>query len=398
MSDSDESKNLNEQALDKLIEEKLIAIAQYSPESEKIYRDILAKKRLVSLKTDYVFKAVFNPDIHKERLSRFLSRIIGVPMNVVGAADPQSWQKTGNSKKSTIDILAKLEDGEYAIIEIQVDKLECMTQRSALYSSEVLVRQYTVEEGQKKKDFNYEKLRTVYTVVLMYESPAAFAVRPRYLHRFSQTDEFDPDFKPNFLQRYVFVELIKFKKQIAIAKKAKTQITTEQITTELEEDVELTNWLKFIADDKIKSKETLAKLDPEYKKMYEELKRMSVNKTELFRLLDEELYELDRISERNQALEEGRRQVSAAADRKVEAADRKVKAADRKAKAADRKAKAADRKAKADIKKAEAEAAKKAEVERDNAIKNLIKHNMSLQIIAQSYEIPLELVEQIAKE
>ena len=69
-----------------------------------------------------------------------------------------------------MDIIVELEDGSLANVEIQKLPYLFPGERSACYSSDLILRQYASVKSQKKKNFNYGDLKTVYTIVILAQS------------------------------------------------------------------------------------------------------------------------------------------------------------------------------------------------------------------------------------
>lgn len=76
---------------------------------------------------DPIFKMVFDPEIHKERLSGMLSCIMGQSVTVKRALPSESSRITADGSLLIMDILTEPENGE----------------RAACYSSDLMLRQYS---------------------------------------------------------------------------------------------------------------------------------------------------------------------------------------------------------------------------------------------------------------
>ena len=79
-------------------------------------------------------------------------------------------------------------------------------QRSACYSSDLLLRQYRRVKGEKKKAFSYKNIKSVYTIVFFETSIKEFHEYPQnYIHKFKQQS--DTGLELELLQKYVFIPL-----------------------------------------------------------------------------------------------------------------------------------------------------------------------------------------------
>ena len=84
-------------------------------------------------------------------------------------------------------------------------------QRSACYSSDMLLRQYKRVRSKRRKKFSYRDVKPVYTIVLFETSTKEFHEFPDvYVHRFGQKS--DTGLKAELLQKYIFIPIDIFKK------------------------------------------------------------------------------------------------------------------------------------------------------------------------------------------
>ena len=275
--------------------------------------DIVRGAKGLKITYDPFFKHVFDPVLHGERLSRLLTVIIGQQVTVKQVLPSQSKRLTAEASLIIMDIVVELESGALANVEIQKVGYRFPGQRSACYSSDLIIRQYDRQKSRKKKKFSYRDLQKVYTIVLVENSSAEFHRIPnQYIHRSSQ--KFDTGLELELLQEYIFIALDIFR----------------EITHNI--DKELDAWLYFLSSDEPEEliamyNETLALFDKntvelmieeqqeEIKKLAEEVRNkkaeLEQSKTELeqskadqrekdkeLRRRDEELARLRREIER----------------------------------------------------------------------------------------------------
>lgn len=138
-------------------------------------------ERLPELYTDFIFKKAFDADMHKDRLTKLLHMIFGFSLNVVSSLKNEAVLTTIYSKKSILDILAKLDNNAVSNIEMQVVAQEFITKRVDVYCSDVILMQYSIHEGQKKKEFDFDDIEKTYVAVLMKESPKLFEDNDSYI-------------------------------------------------------------------------------------------------------------------------------------------------------------------------------------------------------------------------
>ncbi len=121
-------------------------------ETKQYYIDVEDGQRALTLMNDYVFKKIFDPDVHSDRLSDLLSLILKQKIIKLHSVRNESAVKSIYSKKMIMDIVAQLENDDYYIVEMQVKAQDFIDKRLAVYSSDLLVRQYAINYNQNKKD------------------------------------------------------------------------------------------------------------------------------------------------------------------------------------------------------------------------------------------------------
>ncbi len=92
------------------------------------------------------------------------------------------------SKKVISDLSSWLTDGRYADLEIQQLAEEFSFDRFEIYSSRMLILQYSAKERQPKGDITYTNYKGVIIVVLMRDSPDFLknSKSNRYIHRITK--------------------------------------------------------------------------------------------------------------------------------------------------------------------------------------------------------------------
>lgn len=187
---------------------------------EELIQIFLDDKRIFPATFDTVFKFVFDPKRHPERLSRFLSLLLKQNITVIAQLPSETHVDSVYAKGIILDILVQLEDGSLADVEMQQITLDFPTQRAAVHSARLINQQYQTIKAQKKKDVRYIDVRKVYTIVFFVDDANIFHSLPTtYLHhskhRTAEGLELD------LLQEYFFVELRKFEQ-------VETHINTEE--------------------------------------------------------------------------------------------------------------------------------------------------------------------------
>ncbi|MFI3200635.1 MAG: PD-(D/E)XK nuclease family transposase [Eubacteriales bacterium] len=161
--------------------------------------------------SDVLFKHIFNPSYHPERLSELLSLLIQKEVTVVEALPLENIRDTKYTKQIILDIVVRLEDDSFANVEIQRESYGFTPERGAVLSANLLTRQYATLKEQQKNEVNYTKVKPVYTIVILEKEYSYFKTHTQdYIHHFHQMS--DTGVQLELLQHYTFVELGKFQK------------------------------------------------------------------------------------------------------------------------------------------------------------------------------------------
>ena len=170
------------------------------------------------------------------------------------------------------------EEQQNSLANVEVQKIgyRFPGQRSACYSSDLLLRQYKRVKGEKKKAFSYKDIKSVYTIVFFETSIKEFHEYPQnYIHNFKQQS--DTGLELELLQKYVFIPLDIFR-----------GITHNNLRNKTEA------WLTFLSTDEPEIIIELISQYPEFKEMYEEIYVMCQNVEKVMEMFSKELIQLDR--------------------------------------------------------------------------------------------------------
>ena len=260
------------------LKEQPILYAQYlnirEPWKQR-FMDFCTGKKTLPLTYDPFFKWIFNPDVHQERLSRFISSLLGMEVRVK-AVLPTEDNLMGGEALLILDIVVELEDGSIANVEIQKIPYDFPAERMSCYSSDLVLRQYARTRGRKGAGFRYKDLKKVYTIVIFEKSEGAFhQCGDQYIHYGKTT--FASGLELELLQEYCLVCLDVFRKN------PYDKIRSEQ-----------TGWLSLLATESLEEAEELTKEYPWLEEVYEEASTLQRDTEELLRMSREALHILDR--------------------------------------------------------------------------------------------------------
>lgn len=262
----------------------------------KRFMDFCCGKKTLPLTYDPFFKKLFHPDIHTERLSRLISSLLGVTVKVKGILPSEDSMMDGESLL-IMDILVELEDGSLGNIEIQKYLYAFPAERMSCYSSDLVMRQYTRIKGEKGKNFMYQDMKKVYTIILFEKSIGAFKETSRaYIHYGKTT--FNTGMKLELLQEYCLIALDVFR-EFQYPKDRNEQ----------------TAWLSLLATESVEEADELIKEYPWLEEIYREAAALRKEPEEVLGMYSEALRIMDRntvrymIEEQQKEIEEQQKEI-----------------------------------------------------------------------------------------
>ena len=242
------------------------------------FLDICSGNRGVKVLYDAFFKEIMNPDVVPERLEELLSLILQTKVKILKVLPNDSARIAAENSLLVLDIVVEMTDKSLANVEVQRIGYMFPGQRSACYSSDLLLRQYKRVRSEKGKEFKYQDIKKVYTIVFLEKSTKEFhKLKDLYLHHSRQV--FDTGLKLELLQEYVFIALDNYLE--------KSQNNSCKKRNRLEA------WLTFLSDDRPEEILRLIEEYPEFKKLYDEVYEMCRNMGDFMGLFSEELAILD---------------------------------------------------------------------------------------------------------
>ena len=273
------------------------------------------------------------------------STVLGRTVKILKVLPNESAQIAAESSLLIMDIVVQFEDGSIANVEVQKIGYLFPGQRSACYSSDLLLRQYKRVRAELGQGFTYRKIQKVYTIVLFEKSNSDFSnfSKEIYIHHFEQKS--DTGVEMNLLQEYTFICLDIFGDII--------QNEDRKIENRLEE------WLVFLSQDDPDMIIKLLNQNADFQEIYEEVYTICLNMERMMEMFSKELAILDRntvklmIDEMEEEVVEVKRKAEEAVKKAEEEAKRKVDEAEEDAK---RKVDEAEEEAKRKVDEAESRA------------------------------------------
>ena len=260
---------------------------EWDEEQQEEFLDYCTGVKGVKVLYDAFFKEIMNPENTPERLNEVLSLLLGQSVTIKRVLPGDSTRLADEQSLLIMDILVELADTSLANVEVQKIGYSFPGQRSACYSSDLLLRQYKRVKGEKKKAFSYKDIKSVYTIVFFETSIKEFHEYPQnYIHKFKQQS--DTGLELELLQKYVFIPLDIFHGIYHNDGKSNGKNGGGNCWNRTEA------WLTFLSTDQPEIIIELIRQYPEFKEMYEEIYVMCQNVEKVMEMFSKELIQLDR--------------------------------------------------------------------------------------------------------
>lgn len=116
-------------------------------ELKEEFEEIRRGERLPQLYSDFTFKQIYHPDLHKERLTRLFQLVFQEDEQVISSLNGEMAKASLYSKKTITDLLSQLSNNGIANFEMQVSLQEFIAQRMSIYVSDMIMLQYSVSKA-----------------------------------------------------------------------------------------------------------------------------------------------------------------------------------------------------------------------------------------------------------
>lgn len=256
----------------------------FPQEIRQEFLDFCIGKHGLRITYDPVFRKIFNPEIHRDRLESLLSSILGRKVSILEVLPREGTRLSETGSFIIMDVLVRLDDGSYANIEMQKIGYNFPLARADCYASDIIMRQYEKVKSERGKKFSFNDLHKVYCIILMEQSPLEFhSVKDKYIH--VRTASFDTGIYKNNagLHEDVLICLDTFHSIVHNITKSSTL-----------QDA----WLTFLDSEDINEISELVRNFPMFLPIYREIAEFAQRPEELINMFSEALYIMDRNMER----------------------------------------------------------------------------------------------------
>lgn len=272
-----------------------------SGEWKRRFQGYMAGKKTLPLTYDPFFKKLFSVDIHSERLSDFISSVLGEKVTVKCML-PNENRIVNEASLLIMDMLVELEDGSLVNVEIQKIPYTFTGQRITCYLADTMTRQYAKVKSEKGNYFTYKDLNKVITIVIYENSPLICKsknLKGEYLHKGRM--KFDTGLDMEMYQECYIIALDEFKKSEYYLSNDKRNNKRADVNA----------WLSLLVTDDIEKIDKNIEKYPWLEEIYIEMAEYLVKPEEVFdmysealRILDENTvkYMVDELKDENKEL------------------------------------------------------------------------------------------------
>ena len=272
-----------------------------SGEWKRRFQEYMAGKKTLPLTYDPFFKKLFSVDIHSERLSDFISSVLGEKVTVKCML-PNENRIVNEASLLIMDMLIELEDGSLVNVEIQKIPYTFPGQRITCYLADTMTRQYAKVKSEKGNYFTYKDLNKVITIVIYENSPSICKsenLKGEYLHKGRM--KFDTGLDMEMYQECYIIALDEFKKSEYYLSNDKGNNKRTDVNA----------WLSLLVTDDIEKIDRNIEKYPWLEEIYIEMAEYLVKPEEVFdmysealRILDENTvkYMVDELKDENKEL------------------------------------------------------------------------------------------------
>lgn len=249
--------------------------------------------KTLPLTYDPFFKKMFSPEIHSERLSDFISSILGEKVKVKCML-PNENRIVNEASLLIMDMLVEMEDGSLVNIEIQKVPYTFPGERITCYLADSMTRQYAKVKTEKGNYFTYKDINKVVTIVIYENSPAickAENLKDKYIHRGKM--KFDTGLEMEMYQECYIIALDEFKKSRYYlgnrSEKEKNNVESKLLKSRMD----INGWLSLLVTNDVEKIEKNIEKYPWLEEIYEEMAEYLVKPEEVLNMYSEALKILD---------------------------------------------------------------------------------------------------------
>ena len=258
------------------------AFRQLSSEQKQPLLNFFMGKSSLLITYDKFFREIFSPELHPERLESFLTAIMGEEVKIKDTIEREGHSFTEDSSLVIMDLLVEIGGKRIVNIEMQKVGLYFPGERSEVYASDLIMRQYTRIKNEKGKKFKYSDMPQVYVIILMDKSAREFSaekVCDHYIHK--RQVNYDSGASLRSLQNITYITLDTFREKLQ----------NEGIQS-LQDA-----WLTFFSSVRVEDILKLIDMFPEFREYYRDIAKYRHKPEEVIHMYSEAIAFLDHNTE-----------------------------------------------------------------------------------------------------
>lgn len=249
--------------------------------SRQEFLDFCCGKSGLYLCYDIFFKKIFDPFIHRGRLEKLISVILGQEIRIIEIIPNQGFHMSDRGSFVIVDIVVRLADNTILNVEIQKSGYLFPGKRFDCYCADLIMREYNRLRELEGENFSYNKMPPVLSIALVETSTKEFHQFPNhYIHRSKMVA--DTGIRIENLPRHIYVSLDIFS----------SFMQNKNIQTPLEA------WLMLLTTRDLGRIQELIQIDQEFSDIYQEIFELRTRPEELIHMFSKVLLEGDRNMER----------------------------------------------------------------------------------------------------
>ncbi|MGN1180325.1 MAG: PD-(D/E)XK nuclease family transposase [Suilimivivens sp.] len=248
--------------------------------------DFCMGKQGLKITYDTIFRRIFDPGKAQgiKRLESLLSAILEKTVKIIRVMPREGTQMRENASFVVMDVLVQLDDSSFANVEMQKIGYNFPLARADCYVSDIIMRQYVDTKASLGKNFSFNDLHKVYSIILMEQSPTGFhQAEGKYVH--IRKPLFNTGIYPDSpgLHQDIFLCLDSFHSIVHNITKSSSNLEA---------------WLTFLSATEPETISALIEAYPCFVPIYQEIADFVKKPEELIGMLSEELYIMDKNMER----------------------------------------------------------------------------------------------------
>ncbi|MBR6155801.1 MAG: PD-(D/E)XK nuclease family transposase, partial [Lachnospiraceae bacterium] len=152
--------------------------SQLSLEQKQPLLDFFMGRTSLLITYDTFFKRIMSPERHPERLESFLGAMLEEEIRIKDVLPREGTPFTEDGSLVILDLLVEIGGKRIVNLEMQKVGLYFPGERSEVYSSDLIMRQYNRVRAERGKHFKYSDIKKTYMFIILVNSSSEFKSVP----------------------------------------------------------------------------------------------------------------------------------------------------------------------------------------------------------------------------